>query len=220
LLIGGPGSGKGTQALLIQSVVGLTHVASGELLRSHRQLGTELGRRAQAAMDSGALVSDELVTEMVLDRLRDPDNVYGDTARGAMLDGFPRTVTQAQALDHYLAETGGSLRAALYLEVAQATLVSRISGRRTCPSCQSTYHVSFRPPRQAGVCDVCSSALVQRPDDTRAVVQKRIRVYADQTVPMLDYYARRGVLRRIDGDRPIDFVRADLVRAAGSQSQS
>jgi len=214
LLIGGPGSGKGTQAALIQSVVGLPHVASGDLLRSHRQLGTEFGRRAQAAMDRGGLVSDELVTSMVLERLVDAEQAYGDAVRGALLDGFPRTVAQAEALDCYLHESGGRLRSALYLEVSPAILASRLSGRRMCPTCQATYHVVFNPPRESGVCNDCGIQLVHRADDGADVVQQRVAVYLQQTIPLLDFYRERGVLQCIDGDQPIDVVQANLVRAA------
>jgi adenylate kinase len=204
LLLGAPGSGKGTQAMWLAQQLGIPHIASGDLLRAHRQRGTELGRRAQSAMDSGDLVPDELVTTMVLQRLAEPD-----TIRGALLDGFPRTLPQAQALDGAMLDYGGRLRT-IYLEVPPAALVERLSGRRTCPGCQASYHVGANPPRAADLCDRCGSTLVQRADDRADVVRNRIAVYLHETMPVVEHYAQLGVLQRVDGDRPIEQVGADL----------
>jgi adenylate kinase len=207
ILLGAPGSGKGTQAVALATRLAVPHIASGDLLREHRAAATELGRAAQAAMDRGDLVPDELVSKMLLHRLEEPD-----AQAGALLDGFPRTVAQAATLDEYLGSRGGRVAAVIDLEVDEASLVERLAGRRTCPACQASYHVQFHAPRVAGVCDVCGARLAQRPDDQPAVVRNRVQVYLRQTAPLIDYYAARGVLRRVDGNRPIDAISADLQR--------
>ena len=210
LLLGAPGAGKGTQARFVGAILGVPHVASGDLLREHRRKGTELGKAAQAYMDRGDLVPDQLVIDMVMERLGRPD-----AARGALLDGFPRTKSQAAALDRTVEEAGGTVRAALYLEVPKQTLVARLTGRWICGTCQSTYHEQFSPPKQAGVCDECGGQLGQRPDDRREVVETRVDVYLRETLPVIGHYAERGGLHRIDGDRPIEAVRAGLCAALG-----
>ncbi len=210
LLLGAPGAGKGTQARFLAEGLGVPHVASGDLLREHRRRGTKLGRAAQAYMDRGDLVPDDLVVDMVVERLDEPD-----AAGGVLLDGFPRTLAQARALDERLAAKGGRVRAALYLEVPRASLVERLAGRWLCRDCQASYHERFNPPTRPGTCDACGGTLYQRPDDRREVVEKRVSVYFEQTVPVVEYYAARGVLRRVDGDRAIAAVRTDLLRAAG-----
>jgi adenylate kinase len=210
LLLGAPGAGKGTQARFISALLGVPHVASGDLLREHRQHGTALGRTAQAYMDRGELVPDALVIDMVMDRLD-----RRDATRGALLDGFPRTLAQAEALDRTLAERGGVVRAAIYLDVPKSTLIERLAGRWMCRVCQTTYHERFNPPAQQGVCTACGGELYQRPDDRREVVENRVEVYLRETLPLIDYYRARGVLQTIDGDRPIEEVRARLCAALG-----
>jgi adenylate kinase len=204
LLLGGPGSGKGTQALQLARHLAIPHISSGDLLRAHRQQGTQLGRRAQAAMDLGDLVPDALVEAMLLDRLTAPD-----TARGALLDGFPRDVSQAEVLDRTLGAQHAALRA-IYLEVPADALVSRLAGRRTCPTCRASFHVDANPPRQPDVCDGCGAALVQRSDDCPEVVSHRVAVYLRETLPVVEHYQRLGVLRTVDGNRPIDVISADM----------
>lgn len=206
LLIGAPGAGKGTQARYVREALGIPHVATGDLLRDHRRRGTALGRTARVYMDRGDLVPDDLVVKMVIDRLEAPD-----AANGVLLDGFPRTITQAAALDAELSARGGGVAAALFLDVPPATLVRRLSGRRMCDGCQSTFHVDLHNLPRDGSCPECGDHLVQRRDDQRAAVARRISVYLDQTMPVLEHYRSRGLVHRVDGDRPVDEIRADLL---------
>jgi adenylate kinase len=208
LLLGAPGAGKGTQARFLADALGIPHVASGDLLREHRQLGTELGRLAQTYMDRGDLVPDAVVIAIIADRLRKPD-----AAGGALLDGFPRTVAQAEALEAKLAEGGPSVRAAVYVEVPTQALVDRLAGRWICRGCQATFHDVFNPPTAAGMCDACNGELYQRPDDQREVVANRINVYLRDTLPVVDRYAAQGILQRVDGNQPIEAVKAALREA-------
>ncbi len=201
VLLGPVGAGKGTQARRIATKYGVPHIASGDLLRSHRGQDTELGREAKNYMDRGALVPDNLVITMIVDRMRQPD-----AHNGVLLDGFPRTLAQAQALDRELEEEQRTLKVALYLEVPYASLVERAAGRWTCRICQSTYNYTVRPPRQKGVCDLDGGELYQRDDDRFEVVSERIKVYIQDTVPVVDYYRERGILREIDGTRDIESV--------------
>jgi adenylate kinase len=207
VLLGPVGAGKGTQARRIASRYHIPHVASGDLLRAHRAQQTRLGIEAAGYMDRGALVPDELVISMILDRMRQPD-----AQPGVLLDGFPRTLAQARALDSELDKEGHALRLALYLEVPFEVLVQRAAGRWTCRTCQTTYNYDVCPPRQPGICDVDGGPLYQREDDRPEVVSERIRVYLRDTVPVLDYYRERGILRPIDGTRDIDAVAADIER--------
>jgi adenylate kinase len=210
LLLGAPGAGKGTQARYLADVLGVPHVASGDLLRENRQRGTELGRATQAFMDRGELVPDELVVEMIVRRL----DAY-DALRGALLDGFPRTLPQASALESRLAERGARVGTAIYVEVPTKVLVERLVGRWMCCACQATFHEVFNPPAVAGTCDACAGELYQRSDDQRDVVANRVNVYLRETLPVVDCYAQRGILRRINGNRPISAVRAALRDALG-----
>jgi adenylate kinase len=210
LLLGAPGAGKGTQARVLSEMLALPHVASGDLLREHRQRGTELGSAAQAFMDRGDLVPDELVVEMIVDRLDRPD-----ASRGALLDGFPRTLAQAIALEKRLLERGGRVQAAVYVEVPTAVLVERLDGRWLCRVCQSSFHTTFNPPRMAGRCDHCGGELYQRDDDKRDVVENRVNVYLRDTLPVVERYQRQRLLVRIDGNRPIEEVRAALREQLG-----
>jgi adenylate kinase len=210
LLLGPPGAGKGTQARFLRDTLGIPHIASGDLLREHRRRGTPLGKAATAYMDRGELVPDQMVVDMVMDRLQRPD-----AARGAFLDGFPRSLVQAQAVDEHLARMHSEVRQALYLEVATEVLVDRIAGRWLCPSCQATYPSHSGKAPNEGRCQACKDELYQRPDDHPDVVQKRIEVYLRETMPVIDHYARSGAMVRVDGNRSIEAVRATLCASLG-----
>jgi len=205
VLLGPVGAGKGTQARRISSAYRIPHIASGDLLRSHRAQNDELGQQARNYMDRGALVPDELVISMIVHRMRQPD-----AGHGVLLDGFPRTLPQAQALDTELEEEGRKLRMALYLEVPFAVLVQRAAGRWTCRTCQATYNYQVKPPRRPGICDIDGGELYQREDDRVDVVSERIKVYLQDTVPVVEYYRERGILRDIDGTRDIDAVAREI----------
>jgi adenylate kinase len=210
LLLGAPGAGKGTQARFLTGMLGVPHVASGDLLREHRRLMTPLGQAAKGYMDRGDLVPDDLVIDMIVERLD-----HADAGRGVLLDGFPRTRAQAEALDQRLATLGTTVRAALYLDVPQPILIDRLAGRWMCPACQATYHDRFAQPRVDATCDACGEPLFQRPDDRRDVVENRVTVYLRDTLPVVDHYTQRGNLRRVDGDREIHEVRAELCMGLG-----
>ena len=201
------GAGKGTQARRVSTRHGIPHLASGDLLRAHRDQDTELGREARTYMDRGALVPDDVVITMIVDRMHQPD-----ARRGVLLDGFPRTLPQARALDQELAAAGRQLKLALYLEVPFEVLVERAAGRWTCRICQTTYNYRVNPPRKPGICDLDGGELYQREDDRLEVVSERIKVYIQDTVPVVDYYREHGILRQIDGTRDIDTVAADIER--------
>ena len=208
LLFGAPGAGKGTQAQFLSRSIGVPHIASGDLLREHCARGTRLGRAAQSFMNRGALVPDELVIEMFMARLD-----QSDAARGGLLDGFPRTLGQALALDEQLGVRGGDVRVAFYLDVPTEVLVERLAGRWTCHGCQSVFHDRFNPPLAGNVCSACRAALSQRPDDCRDIVEHRVRVFHHQTAPVVRHYDAQRVLHRLDGHRPIDDVRASILTA-------
>ena len=210
LLLGAPGAGKGTQARFLGATLGIPLVASGDLLREHRKRGTGPGRAAQAYMDRGELVPDALVVEMILDRLNQPD-----AAEGALLDGFPRNVAQADVLDARLAQRGGAIRVAVYVDVPTDVLIERLAGRWMCPGCQASYHEVFNPPSVAGTCDTCGGALYQRADDKRDVVANRVEVYLRDTLPVVQRYERQGVLKHIDGNQSIEKVKTALSQAVG-----
>ncbi len=210
LLLGAPGAGKGTQARFLIELLGVPHVASGDLLREHRQRGTDLGKAAQSYMDRGDLVPDDLVVDMIVDRLTRPD-----AEAGALLDGFPRTIAQAEALERRLQRLGGTIRVAVYVEVPRDVLVERLAGRWMCRSCQATFHELFNPPDRAGTCDTCEGELFQRADDKREVVANRVNVYLRDTLSVIERYESHGVLRRIDGNQSIAAVKAALRQAVG-----
>ena len=210
LLLGAPGAGKGTQARFLSDLLGVPHVASGDLLRDHRQRGTVLGKAAQDYMDRGDLVPDALVVDMIADRLNEPD-----ARRGALLDGFPRTLTQARALEERLTQRGGAVRSAIYVEVPTEVLVERLAGRWLCRTCQASYHEMFNPSSRPGVCDACAGELYQRTDDKREVVANRVAVYLRDTLPVVEHYAQQGILQRVDGNQSIQAVKAALRQALG-----
>ncbi len=205
LLLGPPGAGKGTQAGTVAEKLGAPHVATGDIFRENVGQATELGILAKQYMDQGQLVPDDVTIAMVLDRLgRD------DCANGVVLDGFPRTIAQAEALDLALAAKGQQIDRALLVEVSEDELVSRLSGRRVCPGCQHSYHVVEAPPGAEGVCDDCGGRLEQRPDDAPDKIRIRFQVYADQTAPLVGYFEMQGKLTRINGEQPIEAVTRDL----------
>lgn len=205
IMLGAPGAGKGTQADLLCREYGLAKVASGELFREHLQQETELGRLAKSYMDRGELVPDDVTIQMVTERLSRPD-----AARGAVLDGFPRTLNQAEALDRFLAGRGEAIRRVFYIQVSAQELLERLSGRWLCRAAQHAYHVRNHPPKVAGVCDIDGSPLYQRDDDKPETVQRRIQVYLEQTAPLVDYYRKRGLLVAINGEKPIEAVFAEI----------
>jgi adenylate kinase len=208
VLLGPPASGKGTQAARLREALGLPHIASGDLFRENLKNETELGLKAKVYMDRGELVPDDVTIAMVMERLKRPD-----CAGGALFDGFPRTIAQAEALDQALAERGHRIGVVPYIAVPDEVLIERVSGRRLCRVCGEAYHVKFNPPARPGVCDNDGGELYQRGDDSPETVRKRLQVYWEQTSPLIDYYRDRGVLVEVNGDQPIDAVAADL-RAA------
>ena len=205
VLLGAPGTGKGTQGARLGEAHAIPHVSTGDLLREAVEQGTELGRKAKSYMDAGRLVPDELVLGLVRERLS-----RADCDDGFLLDGFPRTVAQAEALEKALEERGQSLDHVVSLAVAEDEIVARLSGRRICPD-----HIQFSPPERDGSCDECGAALVVRDDDREETIRKRLEVYARETAPLLDYYARRGLLVEVDGNEDPDEVWRRVEAAVG-----
>jgi adenylate kinase len=195
IFLGPPGAGKGTQAKMLAQEWRVPQVATGEMLREAVKAGTPLGREAARIMESGALVPDEVMVGLIADRLRQPD-----AAGGFILDGFPRTIAQAEALNKLLKDLGQSLDAVVYFDVPEAELLRRLTGRRLCRQCQTAYHLVSAPPARPGVCDKCGGELYQRDDDSETTVRHRLEVYTRQTAPLLDYYRGRGVLSSVKGD--------------------
>lgn len=208
LLMGPPGAGKGTQAANLVKEFGIPHISTGDMFRAAVKEGTELGLQAKACMDAGKLVPDEVTIGIVRERLAKPD-----CKKGFILDGFPRTVEQADALTGILKELGLSLTAALNITVPAADLIERAVGRRICKSCGATYHVKFNPPQKAGVCDTCAGDLYQRADDSEETMKNRLSVYEAQTKPLIAYYEKAGVYKEIDGRKAIDEVKAAMIAA-------
>jgi len=208
ILFGGPGAGKGTQAAILAERTGLVHITTGELFREAIRQETELGKQAKPYYDRGQLVPDELTIAMLLERLS-----QGDCARGCLLDGFPRTLEQAAALDEALAQEGKAIDKVGYIQVPQDELLRRLSGRWNCRQCGSVYHQRFQPPRQAGRCDQCGGELYQREDDKPETARRRLEVYSRQTAPLIDYYRARGKLVEVDGDKSVEEVAENLLAA-------
>jgi adenylate kinase len=205
LLLGPPGSGKGTQAGWMSERWGIPGISSGEILREVAHRGGELGRRVAGLINQGRMVPDELIQELIWERLDQPD-----AQGGFILDGFPRTVRQAEALDQYLEQQGKALRMALDLEVDEEELIRRLSGRRVCPRCQRSYHLVSQPPREPGRCDVDGTLLEQRADDFPDAIRQRLSLYHRRTEPVLDYYRDRGLLHPIPADRPVAEVNRQI----------
>jgi len=208
ILFGAPGAGKGTQAAILAEKTGLVHITTGELFREAIRQETELGKQAKPYYDRGQLVPDHLTIAMLLERLS-----QGDCARGCLLDGFPRTLEQATALDEALAQEGRAIDKVGYIQVPQDELLSRLSGRWNCRGCGSVYHQRFQPPRQAGRCDQCGGELYQREDDKPETARRRLEVYFQQTAPLIDYYRARGKLVGIEGDKSVEEVAEGLLAA-------
>jgi adenylate kinase len=210
VLLGPPGVGKGTQAKIIAEATGLPHISSGDLFRENIKNATELGNLAQSYMNKGELVPDDVTIGMIRDRLSHPD-----CKDGALLDGYPRTTVQAEALEKLLAEFGGRVNYVPYVTASDATLIERLSGRWTCKAQGHVFHEKYNPPKKPGVCDLDGSELYQRDDDKAETVTRRIQVYFTQTAPLIAYYRERGVLSEIDGAQPIEKVSADLLAVLG-----
>ena len=206
VLLGGPGAGKGTQAERLAERLGIPQVSTGDLFRENLRERTELGLLAQGYMDRGELVPDEVTVAMVRERLSRPD-----AARGAILDGFPRTIAQAEALEEMLDGMGAQLAAVPYIKVPEDVLLARLAGRWTCRKCGAMYHELFSPPQVPGICDKCGGELYQRPDDTPETQKRRIQVYFEQTAPLIDYYRQKGLLIEVDGRASIEEVEAVLL---------
>ena len=201
VMLGAPGAGKGTQAARIAEAFGLPHISTGDIFRSNLKEGTELGLKAKAYMDAGELVPDSLTVELLL------DGVAGaDCKNGYVLDGFPRTVAQADALKEALAKIGKDVSFAINVDVPDENIMERMMGRRSCPACGAGFHTKFHPPVKEGVCDRCGAALIQRDDDKPETVQNRLSVYHEQTQPLIAYYEKEGVLRTVDGTQSMDEV--------------
>lgn len=208
VLLGPPGVGKGTQAKILSETSKLAHISSGDLFRENIKNQTELGKQVEAILKAGGLVSDGLTISMIKDRLTKPD-----CEAGAILDGFPRTPAQAQALEEMLSEFGGEVKAVPYITAAETVLVERASGRWTCRAQGHIYHEKYSPPKQVGICDIDGSEVYQREDDKAEVVSKRIRVYFEQTMPLVEHYRTAGKLLEIDGTKPVEQVTKELLGA-------
>ena len=205
IMLGAPGAGKGTQAKKIADNYGIPHISTGDIFRANIKNGTELGKKAKEYMDQGLLVPDELVVDLVVDRVQKDDCV-----KGYVLDGFPRTIPQAEALDAALTALGTAIDYAIDVDVPDANIVRRMSGRRACVACGATYHIEHIPPKTEGICDRCSSTLILRDDDKPETVTKRLEVYHAQTQPLIDYYTKRGVLKTVDGTKDMEAVFAEI----------
>ncbi|MCX7736661.1 MAG: adenylate kinase [Candidatus Kapabacteria bacterium] len=201
IFLGPPGAGKGTQSERICKDYNIVQLSTGDILRANRKMGTDLGKKAQSYMDSGALVPDELIIEMIRVELKNPD-----LANGYILDGFPRTVPQAEALDKLLEELGQKLDTVLVLEVPNEELLKRLTARRVCRTCGKSYHLIYNPPKVEGVCDADGGELYQRDDDKEEPIMNRLKVYEAQTMPLIDYYSKKNLVDKIDGVGEIDFI--------------
>ena len=207
IMLGAPGAGKGTQAKKLAAKYEIRHISTGDIFRANIKEGTELGTKAKGYMDQGLLVPDELVIDLVVDRL-----TWEDAAAGYVLDGFPRSIPQAKALTDALAAKGEKVDYAIDIEIPDENIINRMGGRRACVSCGATYHIVNIPPKVEGKCDVCGAELILRDDDKPETVKKRLDVYHEQTQPLIDYYEEEGVLRAVDGTLEMDEVFAEIVK--------
>lgn len=210
LFLGAPGAGKGTQAVRLSEKLGIPHISTGDMFREAVSKGTELGKKAKEYMDRGELVPDEIVIGIVKERISQPD-----CEKGCILDGFPRTVAQAEALDSALSELGKKVDFVINVEVSEDEIIKRLTGRRTCRSCGAVYHVVFNPPKNDNLCDVCGGELYQRDDDTEETVRNRLKVYEEKTAPLINYYEKRGVLYGVNGEQPVEDVTAEIEKILG-----
>ena len=211
VLLGPPGAGKGTQAVRLVEQYNVPQISTGDIFRRNIKEGTELGKKAQEYMNAGKLVPDELVVDLVKDRL-----MQDDCKNGYLLDGFPRTIFQAEELDKFLAEQGQKLDAVINFEVGYDTLIERLTGRRVCKECGAGYHIKNMPPKVEGVCDKCGSELEQRKDDTKETAVSRISVYEESTAPLIDYYTGTGALRNFNAEKDPDELLKDIVTELGA----
>ena len=210
IMLGAPGAGKGTQAKQIAAKYHIPHISTGDIFRANIKNNTELGQKAKTYMDKGMLVPDELTCDLVMDRIAEDD-----CKNGFVLDGFPRTIPQAEALKSALTKTNQSIDYAIDVDVPDENIISRMSGRRACLNCGATYHIVFNPTKQEGICDACGNETVLRDDDKPETVQKRLEVYHDQTKPLIDFYKAEGILKSVDGTQPMDEVFSAIVDILG-----
>lgn len=211
IMLGAPGAGKGTQAKKIAAKYGIPHISTGDIFRANIKGGTELGMKAKTFMDQGMLVPDEITIGMLMERIHEED-----CKNGYVLDGFPRTIPQAESLTEALKGMGEAIDYAVNVDVPDENIVSRMGGRRACVACGATYHVEFNAPKTEGVCDTCGEKLVLRDDDKPETVQKRLNVYHEQTQPLIDYYKNAGVLKEVDGTKNMEAVFLDIVSILGA----
>ncbi|MBE5934598.1 MAG: adenylate kinase [Lachnospiraceae bacterium] len=210
IMLGAPGAGKGTQAKQIASKYDIPHISTGDIFRANIKNGTELGMKAKTYMDKGLLVPDELVVDLVVDRV-----AAKDCEKGYVLDGFPRTIPQAEALDAALAKNGENVEFAINVEVPDENIVKRMSGRRACVACGATYHIEHIPPKTEGICDTCGKELILRDDDKPETVLNRLNIYHEQTQPLIDYYNTKGILKEVDGTKDMADVFNEIVAILG-----
>lgn len=211
IMLGAPGAGKGTQAKRIAEKYAIPHISTGDIFRANIKNGTELGAKAKEYMDQGLLVPDELTCDLVMDRIQQED-----CKNGFVLDGFPRTIPQAEALDAALTKIGQKMDYAIDVDVPDDNIVGRMGGRRACLSCGATYHIQFNPTKVEGVCDACGAQTVLRDDDKPETVQKRLNVYHEQTQPLIEYYGKQGILKSVDGTQPMEAVFDAIVGILGA----
>jgi len=210
IMLGAPGAGKGTQAKKIAAKYAIPHISTGDIFRANIKNNTELGQKAKTYMDKGELVPDELVVDLIMDRFKE-----ADCANGYVLDGFPRTIPQAEALDKALSANGESVDYAVNVEVPDENIINRMSGRRACVGCGATYHIVYNPTKVEGKCDACGADLILRDDDKPETVEKRLNVYHEQTQPLIDYYKAKGILKEVDGTVDMKDVFAAITDILG-----
>ncbi|MDO5381131.1 MAG: adenylate kinase [Eubacteriales bacterium] len=210
IMLGAPGAGKGTQAKRIAEKYAIPHISTGDIFRANIKNNTELGQKAKTYMDKGELVPDELVVDLIMDRFKE-----ADCANGYVLDGFPRTIPQAEALDKALSANNESVDFAINVEVPDENIINRMSGRRACVGCGATYHIQFNPTKVEGICDACGEKLILRDDDKPETVKNRLSVYHDQTQPLIDYYSKKGILAEVDGTQSMEDVFNSIVNVLG-----
>ena len=210
IMLGAPGAGKGTQAKKIAAKYAIPHISTGDIFRANIKNNTELGQKAKTYMDKGELVPDELVVDLIMDRFKE-----ADCANGYVLDGFPRTIPQAEALDRALSANGESVDYAINVEVPDDNIINRMSGRRACVGCGATYHIQFNPTKAEGVCDACGEKLILRDDDKPETVLNRLNVYHEQTQPLIDFYTKKGVIAEVDGTVDMQDVFKAIVAILG-----